>query len=319
MSKEDSKIMQGVAILLMLFFHLFNYNGATEYQGTILGRLAMSNNPVPFYVFLSGYGLYCVNFKGYDRNMYRRIGKVLLHYWIITATFTFISVFLLHKDFNLNLLLLIENILGTDTSIYPPAWFVLPYIMLSILSPILFRCIERYNKIVVIVTSFGLYLLAAYMNRYTFFRANIFQVLYIQFSFVLGMIFAKYKIIQRIKTNPNFTPPYTAIILLVLLITIRFFISSGLFSSLYAAAFISIFSIIRKQKWINTIFIHLGKASLSMWMIHAWICWYLFKDEIYNINHPLLMFLTLICICYILALIFDFVIKQLNSIIYNNR
>ena len=48
MTREESKMMQGVAILIMIFYHLFNVG---EYSNTFVGNLAKANNPVPFYVF----------------------------------------------------------------------------------------------------------------------------------------------------------------------------------------------------------------------------------------------------------------------------
>lgn len=65
MSKQESLMMKGVAILLMVFLHLFKINYADLYcslfniGGTPLPAfIARMANPVPFFLILSGYGLY---------------------------------------------------------------------------------------------------------------------------------------------------------------------------------------------------------------------------------------------------------------------
>ena len=84
MSKEQSTIIKGVAILLMIFLHLFNhdvtgdctpllYIGNTPFV-TILTRAC---GPVPFFLIVSGYGLhYTYHHKGLTWNgQLRRILK----------------------------------------------------------------------------------------------------------------------------------------------------------------------------------------------------------------------------------------------------
>ena len=72
MSREECKMMQGVAILMMLFYHLFNPNDVPIYADSVLGNIARANNPVPMYVILSGIGLYYTYKRGYDSNRIRR-------------------------------------------------------------------------------------------------------------------------------------------------------------------------------------------------------------------------------------------------------
>ena len=66
MSKQETQELKGVAILLMLFLHLFNH----EHEVALCSNSIFINgiplvhlmtrmaNPVPFFVILSGYGLY---------------------------------------------------------------------------------------------------------------------------------------------------------------------------------------------------------------------------------------------------------------------
>lgn len=64
--------MKGVAILLMLFLHLFNRQGNVELCSPILyvgdtpliTYLVRATNPVAFFLILGGYGMYSVWRKG---------------------------------------------------------------------------------------------------------------------------------------------------------------------------------------------------------------------------------------------------------------
>lgn len=304
--------MQGVAILLMIFYHLFNTHVTNEYQNTILENLAKANNPVPFYVFLSGYGLFCVSKKGVDKNKYARCIKIYLHYWIITAIFIIISLFLHARTYDFSLANIMNNVVGIHTDYYASAWFILPYIILSYISPFIFKILNTYNNIILLLLSYIIYLVAAYLNRYDFFSSNIFQVLYIQFSFVLGAVFAKHNIINKIKQRVANYPPLFIWILFLLVIAIRYYFPSGTIISFYAAIIISLVVAIKKHKWVKTILSSLGKASLNMWMIHTWIFSYLFSKEIYGIGNPILMFTIVTAVSFLLSKLFDVVLHPIT-------
>lgn len=71
MSKEYTNYLKGVAILMMLFLHLFNHLDwdislkSIFYIGEIplVYYISRMCNPVPFFLILSGYGLYAVYIK----------------------------------------------------------------------------------------------------------------------------------------------------------------------------------------------------------------------------------------------------------------
>lgn len=67
-SKEHSQALKGCALFMMVFLHLFNQTSnlqttfsLCEIDGVpLVNFLSRGMNPVGFYMFLSGYGLYCV-------------------------------------------------------------------------------------------------------------------------------------------------------------------------------------------------------------------------------------------------------------------
>lgn len=83
MTKDESLLMKGVAILLMLFLHLFNQmanielcqNLVTIGGVPLVHILSRAASPVPFFVILSGYGLYKVRNRT-NNNVWKRIWKL---------------------------------------------------------------------------------------------------------------------------------------------------------------------------------------------------------------------------------------------------
>lgn len=91
MTHDESKIMQGVAILMMIFFHL-PHNVEAEF-GPVLTNFSLANNPVPLYTLLSGYGFYKVYCrKQKDNHRVSRCLRLYSVYWITLTVFLAIGV-----------------------------------------------------------------------------------------------------------------------------------------------------------------------------------------------------------------------------------
>lgn len=131
MNREESQILKGVAILFMLYLHLFNRTENVElcnvllYVGEqpLIQWLANAANPVSFFVILGGYGLYKVYSKG-DINRYKRIWKLYKHYWFILSAFLIIGLAINRIRIN-SLEDLLLNYTGLDTTYNGECWFLL--------------------------------------------------------------------------------------------------------------------------------------------------------------------------------------------------
>ena len=100
MSKQDTKFLKGLAILLMLFLHLFNhednYNSFCFIgDDSLVSILTRACNPVSFFLILGGIGLYSVwkSGKGKIKDNFKRIFRLYVHYWIILLIFVSIGFF----------------------------------------------------------------------------------------------------------------------------------------------------------------------------------------------------------------------------------
>ena len=104
MTKEQTTYIKGIAILMMLFLHLFNHWNPGEYSAWLyIGDLPLVNiiaracSPVGIFLMLSGYGLHYV----YVRNklsmkgQVKRLLKIYIHYWLILLIFVSIGHYIL--------------------------------------------------------------------------------------------------------------------------------------------------------------------------------------------------------------------------------
>ena len=72
MGREYTNFLKGIAILMMLWLHLFNNIDADKALGCLIWigdtplvySLTYACNPVPFFLILSGYGLYAAYKRG---------------------------------------------------------------------------------------------------------------------------------------------------------------------------------------------------------------------------------------------------------------
>ena len=157
MTKQQSQIMKGVAILMMIFYHLFNrpHNVALCHNlvfvdGTpLVSILSQVTNPVAFFLILGGYGLYKVYEKG-DKHRWSRLLKLYIHYWAILLIFLVIGYFIVPTKYPGSVVALLKNVTGFETTYNGEMWFLFPYVVLSALSPFIFRIMAKFRAITII-------------------------------------------------------------------------------------------------------------------------------------------------------------------------
>lgn len=214
MTKQESQMMKGVAILLMLFLHLFNQLSNVElchnfiYIGgePLVYILSRASNPVAFFLILGGYGLYKVNERG-DRRRWSRVFKLLLHYWVILLLFLTIGHFISPNRYPGSLLKIINNFTAFNTSYNGEMWFLFPYVILSLCAPRLFHLMNRFKGRQVIAATLFIHLctsfaISRYGAEYLFgnhYLYNPLLVLHLLFNFSLGAMAARCRFFERVK------------------------------------------------------------------------------------------------------------------------
>ena len=327
MSKDKSLELKGIALIMMLWCHFFISGNQYELyylckwgDFNLFGFLSRACTPVVIFVILSGYGLYCVYEKG-DRHRYSRILKLFIHYWVITLIFITIAHFLTDKEkYPGNIVDIILNLTAFKTTWNHECWFLFPYSILALCYPLIFKIMKN-NELLLCVISLFLFLISGFLisrlgkggSISNPFINNIVQTGFMFFPFMIGAFSSKYNIFTKLKNKfqPN-THKWIFLLLIILLIIIKCFISSAVFYPFYGFLFISLYYLIySKNKFLFLRFI--GKHSMNIWMIHTWLMVYIFPDYFYFFKNPLLILCFVLIACIITSMIIN---KITNYIIH---
>lgn len=330
-SKDNTFALKGVAILFMVFAHLFNRLEFCDISSPVLyikgepliHYMIFAMNPVDFFMALSGYGLYYTYSQG-RRNNFKRIFKLYVHYWITLVIFVSIGFFVVGSDkYPGTFIDIIYNSIGWENSYNHETWFLLPYVLLTLSSTKIFAVCDKFNPIKVFLFSFCIYIVVRLSSRYSFNLIEFYQLykwidsyLTLQFPFILGMLLSKcwnysaYKKKLSFRINQNYILIFALIILFIAIILLRYKYQS-IFYPFYTVIFIMCFSLLHRFSWIDKILMELGKRSTSIWLIHTYFCYYLFQNFIYSFKYPIIIITVLMAISWGCAIVID----KLNSII----
>lgn len=315
--------MKGVAIMIMVFLHLFN---RAENVGICINSVYLFDIPltsqlakfaeicVPLYLFLSGYGLYILYLKTDNISPLRRIIKLYLNFWTVFVIFIPIGCFLKPDQYPGNLLDIVENATAWRTSYNWEWWFIFPYIILLSIANMLFKYVRQYGFWSIVVSSSMIYVVSylciSFYKPFLLKHYLIFIILEsfeMVCSFVWGALFVKYDIFGKIERAFNLKSSYgtiAGILVIIGLILIRSIVPIHATRILFMIAFVCSFILFKKSK-INVFFIKIGEKSTAIWLIHTFFCYYFFHDFIYGFKYPIVIFVVTLSLSYVSALFID--------------
>lgn len=311
MSKHESLELKGVAILLMLFLHLFvrkddaaSCSDIFYLNGVpLIHLMTRMSNPVPFFVMLSGYGLYAAWQKG-DKHRWSRLINLVLHYWLILLVFVTIGAFIVPIKYPGTIWNVLENLTAFNTTYNSEHWFLFPYVLLAVSAPWLFKQCNKFSASLILGISYVMYLITCFfISRYgkVYLYTHMLAyhpILYgsLLFNFLLGALACKNHWLRIMGSGRPFK---WAWLLLILLCTFRCFLETGAFHNIYVFAFMWIWLQIERPNWLNVFLAHMGKHSMNMWLIHSFFCYHIFHDWIYSFRYPMLIYGVLLVVSYL--------------------
>lgn len=325
LSYKDSMQLRGVAILMMLFLHCFNYHAQSDYVDWVINENTLSwwltktaGLCVSFYCILSGYGLYKKYPFGY-KYCFEKAWILSKRYWFFLALFVGVGV-LFFDAYELKISLLLSNFLGYRTTYNPTLWFLLPYLFVLIASPLLLRFFNTHKtwKSIVIVTS--TYCIAFYFLKLKAMGLmaihDIFCVVLESFdlllSFLCGALFAKYGIPQLTFFENKAVNNVALLAVIMALSVIRCIIDNAVTSPLLCVLLVAVLANIHVGLGVGKLLETFGKHSLNMWFIHAYFTYRYLDFTVYWLKIPLLIFIAVIAYSYVLSWLFDKTLKKLN-------
>lgn len=320
LTKQQINITKGIAILFMLLLHLFC---TKQYEGIFKPIILIGQVPLVYYLalfgdccvaiycFCSGYGLYYSynnSRESYKINNRIRIFKLYINAWVILFIFVVFIGSLTgkfsivgdgFKDFILTITLISPAYNGAW-------WFLTTYIILVVFSGLIFRVIDKYSRKVTLSISFIIYVIA-YIQRIRGFivvdneiiswvirQGTLFGTS--QLPFILGGVFAKYKIYSNIQRNFNKIKYKNWICLGIITAMIIFhgFIETLFIVVFTGIIFICVFNIMDKPKRVVSCLEYFSEHSTNLWLMHMFIYMTYFKELVFKLKFSPLIFLWLI-------------------------
>lgn len=327
-SLEETTAIRGIAILMMIFLHCFNYHPQNE-----IADISIYNNNlsywltktaglcVPLYCFLSGYGLYTKYPYPY-KYCFKKSFLLAKKYWFFLTIFVLIGVFGFDA-YDINITNLCSNFLGYDTTFNPTLWFLLPYIIVFISSPLLLRFYKKERKkefltiiIMLIIYTLGtgiLKLKSMQLIEIPIFFTIVCSCIFLVFYFFCGAFFSKHGI-PTIKFKNINTVQSNCVILIsfIALAIIRCFLDNQFFSPFFC---IILLVLILSFKWPSSILSMLevmGRHSLNMWFIHAYFTYKYLEFCVYWMKYPIFIFISVVLFSYVISIISNRLMKILK-------
>lgn len=323
MTKRESNILKCVAIMLMLFHHLFMYAAEPDYPALVYGpllsnpwRLAsagqLSKLCVTLFVFVTAYG----TTKSYLRDdmsndgrlaekSTQRLVKLLVNFqFVYIIAFALCplggkSWFTLYSPSRLeNLAYAFFDFMGLSyilqTPSYNSAWWYMSFaITLVLLLPWLIKLCRRYGFFVLLP---GLLLVRWLEVEFVLFRYLLITL--------LGIVLAEYGIVERIRDwyDRAMLPAKAGVLLLCLGVTgavsILWLRAGDNLLDIYEALLCLLVSLLTllvlgRIPYVNRAAEFVGRHSMNMFFIHAFIYQNWFYDFTYSLKYPTLIYLFL--------------------------
>lgn len=326
MSEQESQIYKGIAIILMLFHHLFNnfeeYAGYTVNYWPFTAQkvqlfAVLSKICVAVFVFITGYGL-AASFQkecapalassdGASQKKNCLFSFTWKRWWRLMTNYRFIFVLVLLLQ---PLGRTIFDAYGTGTkqiavsgiidflgladlfhtpTLNPTWWYVSLAVILLVMTPLLL-CLVK--KIGMFPATASCFLLLAMMPQQTSYFFYLFSLLAGIFAFETGLLTRIRKISSR---------PLHAVIALgsvgIVLVGMKLRLDFSLYGLTDAVIVLfgalAVMEIAGRIPLIRTILFYLGKYSMNMFFFHTMLYSYYFKGLYYSGSHWLLILAVL--------------------------
>lgn len=321
MSKTESLELKGWGILMMLWLHLFSQQDVVEqncfyylnfFNGRplcyVLTRLCACC--VPLFVFLGGYGLAKVyTSKGVGSPLRRSIA-LMAELWIVCVAFVAVTATLFPANTLGGPGVFAANMLGVHCTYNGTWWFMLPYALVTAISPWLVQLFWRSGRKAVAGMLAGCFVLkllehfgADAFADSPFLAANLLAVfLYaagMLLMFAIGVLFVRWQVFEA--SGQWFSGvrhrSWLFSALLLLLCTIKMFMGcDGLLNLPFVIAFVLVVHNIRFPSFAAHALAFFGKYSSMMWLVHAFFLSWLLSLDLYSLHYPLFLFAALVAI-----------------------
>lgn len=336
--KRQTNIAKGVAVLLLLWHHLF-YNDPKNY-GKFISILKIDNVPiecviagsckvcVAIFLLLSGYGLYrsYQNFcnETIDNNriavtkdfkfVWNHWIKMMSGYWFIYIIFvpmgmffgrSFLTYYGLNPIYYLTEFLGITYLFFEYNAIFNATWwFMSVIIVLYIIFPLLHKLLTWQSEITLSLSILFMFVNIPFLHDINYWFA----------PFVFGMYISKHNLFSKILTLCDTLLKRISLSILLIVVSlyirIAFFKNAVYFDAFFAFAIILFsYMVLSNIPKLSKSFEILGKHSANIFMFHTFIYSYYFQPIIYFSRYSLLIYIFMVLVCLFISLGLEYLKK----------
>jgi len=325
LTKDDTKMIQGLSVLAMVWLHLFD----RSYAGLFQPVLFLFGIPLSFYIaqlcdfcvmgfaFCTGYAHYLISDdQDYISKRKKSLLRLLIKYWIVLAVFCAVSILAGKGDFMPgSWITLVQSILAWSYAYNGAWWYLLVYIILVIMSPWLQKLVKKHSSAVILIFGFAIYFIA-YLIRFKFSVNSILLVRFgpfgtTLFEYLMGSVAAKEKYFTKVAGYMNKIGKTGKVLICVSIIAALLLIHTLVIPSLFIAPvtgliILMIFHLWEKPETIRKAFLYVGNHSTHIWLTHMFFFWSPFKGLVYKAMYPVCIFGLLIGITLVVSIILTY-------------
>lgn len=332
LTKNDSKMLQGLSVLAMIWLHLFD----RDYTGLFAPIIFWGGVPCSFYIaqlsdfcvfgfaFLSGYAHMMQSSQaGYYQRRLKGLLSVFCSYWLILIVFSIVSIAIGQGDYmpgSFKKFLL--NALSLENSYNGAWWYMFSYAVLVVISPVLLKWVKRCHPVIVLGIGLVIYCVA-YFVRFKLGYSNWLLGKFgpfgmTLFEYLLGALALKYQVFTRIHIISEKLPKAAYWLLATALMLGMLYGRTKVVPSLFVApvtgfVVMSLFHFWNKPQVVKRAFLLVGRNSTNIWLTHMFFYLVIFKNLVYIAKYPLLIFALMLAITIPLSMLLQLVERPIQK------
>ncbi len=316
LTRDQSLGLKGIAIMMMLFHHLFafpdRYPIGYEFSQLTQMIAVFCKVCVPIFLFISGYGFVKSKRKSF-RDFITRILEFYLHYWLVFIIFVPLSV--LNRTVIVTPQTLILNFLGIKTTYLGEWWFITLYLLLLLITPLFYKISSK----MLLLTSLFISI-ASFFTYRTFSSSDWYYLvpdLVPIIAYSLGFLVGRHEmqiidLLMSFKTNHKYLYVWLSTILTLSTVIIGIKFSATLYLTIPITILIlrNLYDILGMFRNAAKKF---GNYSIYIWLTHSFYCYKFIPGIVYGFKNPILIFVWLLALSYLTALILDCIYKFISK------
>lgn len=340
LTKQDTQMAKGMAVLGMVMLHLFCRLEDLPYTPLIwCGEIPLiyylglfGDLCVPVFCFCSGYAHYLMadaQARAYPRRIPGKALRFLCNYWIVVALFSLLGLFF-DKSGQIpgSWGTFVGNMLVVGMSYNGAWWFVTTYLLLLVMSPMFAALTRRVNGIVLLAVSFAVYFVA-YVLRFNYaiefpnpvlqwFGHQAILLGTSQIGYFGGMVCRKYGVIGSLREYLKDRAALQRGIVFGLPLTAfagHCIIHSAFVAPFTAAAALTGLFLAQLPGLVQRIFLLLGKHSTNIWLVHMFFYLVLFGGFAYSAKYPVLILGLMLAVCFVASMLIELLYQPVLALL----